>query len=47
MMLLAWLGLAVCVGLLIAEYDFSPKKKRALKRKIKYEKRRAKIHRIK
>lgn len=47
MMLLAWIGLSICGGLLIAEYDFSPKKKRRVKRKIIYEKRRAKIHRIK
>lgn len=47
MILLAWVLLAISAGVLIAEYKPKPKNKPALKRKIQYEKRRAKIHRIK
>lgn len=47
MILLAWILIAISAGFLIAECKPKPKKKLALKRKIQYEKRRAKIHRIK
>lgn len=47
MILLAWVLIAISGGFLIAEHKPKPKKKPALKRKIQYEKKRAKIHRIK
>ena len=48
MILLACVLMAISAGLLIAaEYNPKPKKKPVLKRKSRYEKRRAKIHRIK
>lgn len=47
MMLVAWLAITILGGLLLAEYNPKPKKKRVLKRKSRYEKQRAKIRRIK
>jgi len=47
MILLAWLGISILGGFLIAEYKLKPKIKPSKKRKKLYEKRRAKIHRIK
>lgn len=47
MILLAWVLIAISGGFLIAGCKPTAKKKPALKRKNVYEKRRAKIHRIK
>lgn len=47
MILLAWILIAISGGFLIAEYEPKPKTKPSKKRKKVYEKRRAKIHRIK
>lgn len=47
MILLAWVLIAISGGFLIAGYKPKPKIKHSKKRKNVYEKRRAKIHRIK
>lgn len=47
MILLAWIIIAISAGFLVAEYKPKPKTKPSKKRKNVYEKRRAKIHRIK
>lgn len=47
MILLAWVLIAISGGFLITEYKPKPKIKPSKKRKNVYEKRRAKINRIK